>query len=96
MIYKINMIEVLIAMASGLVINLITWLAWKLNLSKTYVSVLLCLVIWAILYAGQALVNKYPLARQEIVAFATGAYWFSQICYNLYQKYVEKKTDKKE
>lgn len=90
------MTEVLIAMLSWLAINVITWLAWKLKLSKTYVSVLLCLVIWALIYAGQAIIDKYPLARQEIVAFSTGAYWFSQIVWNLYQKYVEKKLDKKE
>lgn len=90
------MTEVLIAMLSWLAINLVTWLAWKLKVSKTYVSVLLCLVIWALIYAGQAIVDKYPMQWQEIVAFATGAYWFSQIVWNLYQKYVEKKLDKKE
>ena len=90
------MTEVLIAMISWLAINVITWLAWKLKVSKTYVSVLMCLVIWALIYGWQALVDKYPLAWQEIVAFATGAYWFSQIVWNLYQKYVEKKLDKKE
>ena len=83
------MLEVLIAMASGLAINLITRLSGKLNVSKTYVSVLLCLVIWAWLYAWQALVNKYQMQWEQIVAFATGAYGFSQIVYNLYKKFVE-------
>lgn len=90
------MTEILIAMISWIAINVITWLSGKLWVSKTYVSVLMCLVIWAIIYAGQAIIDKYPLAWQEIVAFATGAYWFSQIVWNLYQKYVEKKLDKKE
>lgn len=96
MIYKINMLEVLIAMLSWIAINVITWLSGKLGLSKTYVSVCLCLVIGVILYCGQLLIDKYPLAWKEIVAFATGAYWFSQIVWNLYQKYIEKKESKKE
>lgn len=83
--------EVLIAMASWLAINLITRLSWQLKVSKTYVSVLLCLVIGALLYAGQALINKYPLAREQIVAIATGAYWFSQIVWNLYKKIEKEK-----
>lgn len=83
------MLEVLIAMLSWIAINLITWLSWKLWVSKTYVSVLLCLVIWAWLYAWQALVNKYQMQWEQIVAFATGAYGFSQIVYNLYKKFVE-------
>ncbi len=90
------MTEVLIAMLSWLAINVITWLAWKLKLSKTYVSVGLCLVIGVILYIWKWLIEKYPVQRQEIIAFATGAYWFSQIVWNLYQKYIEKKEDKKE
>ena len=89
------MLEILISMASWLAINLITRLAWKLNISKTYVSVLLCLVIWALIYAWQAIVDKYPLERQEIVAFASWAYATSQIIYNLYTKFVEKKLTKK-
>ena len=80
------MTEILIAMVSWLAINLITRLSWKLKVSKTYVSVLLCLVIGALLYAGQALINKYPLAREQIVAIATGAYWFSQVVYSLAKK----------
>ena len=85
------MTEILIAMVSWLAINLITWLSWKLNVSKTYVSVLLCLVIGALLYAGQALINKYPLAREQIVWIASGSYWFSQILWNLYKKIEKEK-----
>lgn len=87
------MLEVLIAMASGLVINLITRLSGKLWVSKTYVSVLMCLVIWALVYAGQAIIDRYQLERQEIVAFASWAYATSQIVYNLYQKFIEKKDE---
>lgn len=81
--------QILIAMVSWIAINLITWLSWKLKVSKTYVSVLLCLVIGALLYVGQVLIDKYPLAREQIVAISTGAYGFSQIVYNLYKKFVE-------
>ena len=80
------MTEILIAMVSWLAINLITRLSWKLWVSKTYVSVLLCLVIGALLYAGQALINKYPLAREQIVWIASGSYAFSQMCYSLAKK----------
>lgn len=83
------MTEVLIAMASWLAINLITRLSWKLKLSKTYVSVGLCLLIWVGLYFGQMLINTYPMAWDKIVAIATGSYGFSQIVWNLYQKIKE-------
>ena len=82
---------ILLSLVSWLCVNIITRASWKLGLSKTYVSVLLCLVIGALLYAGQALINKYPLAREQIVAIATGAYWFSQVVYNLYKKIEKEK-----
>lgn len=80
------MTEVLIAMASWLAINLITRLSWKLKLSKTYVSVGLCLLIWVGLYFGQMLINTYPMAWDKIVAIATGSYGFSQMTYSLFKK----------
>lgn len=84
---------ILLSMISWLVINLITWLSWKLNLSKTYVSVGLSILLWVILYVWQIVMKKYPLAREQIVGFAGGAYAMSQMCYNLYQKYIEKKGE---
>lgn len=87
------MLEILIAMVSWLAINLITWLSWKTWVSKTYVSVLLCLLIWVCLYIWQTVVQKYPAQWDEIIAFATGAYGFSQVVYNLYQKFIEKKNE---
>lgn len=83
------MTEILLAMASWLVVNLVTWLSWKLNLSKTYVSVGLSIVLWVILYVWQLLVNKYPVARENVVEFILGAYWTSQIVYNIYKKITE-------
>ena len=89
------MAEILIAMASWLAINLITWLSWKTWVSKTYVSVLLCILVWVCLYIWQVVVKKYPAQWDEIVAFAGWAYAMSQVCYNLYQKFVEEKETKK-
>lgn len=85
------MTEVLIAAFSWLAINVITWASWKLWVSKTYVSVWLCLLIWVGLYFGQMLINTYPMAWEKIVAMATGSYWFSQIVWNVYQKVIEEK-----
>lgn len=85
------MTELLIGMFSWLIINLITWLSGKLNLSKTYVSVGLCLLIWVGIYFGQMLIDKYPMAWEHIVAFATASYWFSQIVRNIFQKITEQK-----
>lgn len=87
------MLEVIIAMVSWLAINLITWLSGKLWLSKTYVSVCMCLIIWALLYVAQIFIDKYPMQREQILAFATGAYGFSQIVWNLYKKYIENKKE---
>lgn len=83
------MTELLIAMASWLVVNVITWLSWKLNLSKTYVSVGLSIVIWIILYIIQLLVNKYPQERETVVEFILWAYGTSQVVYNIYKKIIE-------
>lgn len=77
---------ILLSMLSGLVINLITWLSWKLWVSKTYVSVGLSVLIWVILYAGQLIVNKYPLQREQIVEFCAWAYATSQCIRNLANK----------
>lgn len=87
------MTAILLSMASWLIINVITWLSWKLNLSKTYVSVGLSILIWIILYVWQMLVDKYPLAWEQIVGFASGAYAMSQVVWNVYQKIIEKKGE---
>ena len=89
MVYHSEMTEILLAMASWLVVNVITWLSGKLNLSKTYVSVGLSIVIWIILYVWQLLVNKYPVARETVVEFILWAYGTSQIVYNIYKKIIE-------
>lgn len=82
---------VLITMLSGLVVNVITYLSWKLWLSKTYVSVGLCILLWVILYVWQIIINKYPLQWEQIVIFASWSYAMSQVVYNLYKKIDEQK-----
>lgn len=79
---------ILISMASGLAINLITWLSGKLWLSKTYVSVGLALLWWIIVYAFQLLIKEYPVQWEQIMWFMAWAYATSQMIYNLYQKIV--------
>ena len=77
---------ILLSMVTGLCVNVITWLSWKLGLSKTYVSVGLCILIWILLYVAQLLIQKYTVQREQIVAFASGSYAMSQVVYNIYQK----------
>lgn len=77
---------ILLSMLSWLIINVITRLSWKLNLSKTYVSVGLSILLWVILYVWQLLINKYSLQREQIVWFASWSYAMSQVVYNIYNK----------
>ena len=81
------MTEVLIAAATGLMINLITWLSGKLNLSKTYVSVWLSIFIGIAIYVIQIIIDKYPMQWDQILAFASWAYWTSQCVYSLLKKW---------
>lgn len=81
---------ILLSMVSWLCVNIITRASWKLGLSKTYVSVWLCIIIWIGLYVAQLLIQKYTVQREQIVAFAWGCYAMSQVVYNLYQKFIEK------
>lgn len=91
MIYEIKMLEpILLSMLTWLAVNVITRLSWKLGLSKTYVSVGLCVLIWIVLYVAQLLIQKYTVQREQIVAFAWWCYAMSQVVYNLYQKFIEK------
>lgn len=85
------MTEVLIAAATGLLINLITWLSWKLHLSKTYVSIWLSIFIGITIYTIQIIIDKYPMQWNEILAFASGAYWVSQAVYSIVLKISENK-----
>lgn len=81
---------ILLSMVSWLCVNVITWASGKLWLSKTYVSVGLCILIWIVLYVWQLLIQKYTVQREQIVAFAWWCYAMSQVVYNLYQKFIEK------
>lgn len=84
------MTEILIAMASWLAINVVTWLSWKLWVSKTYVSVGMAIIIWVLVYVMQIIIDKYPMQWEQIVAFASWAYATSQIVRNLWNKIKEK------
>jgi len=81
---------ILISMVTGLCVNVITWASGKLGLSKTYVSVWLCVLVWIILYVAQLLIQKYTVQWEQIVAFVWGCYATSQVVWNLYQKFIEK------
>ena len=81
---------ILLSMVSWLCVNVITRASGKLWLSKTYVSVGLCIIIWIGLYVAQLLIQKYTVQREQIVAFAWWCYAMSQVVYNLYQKFIEK------
>ena len=82
---------ILLSMLSGLCINVITWASGKFGLSKTYVSVGLCLLIWIAIYAAQLFIAKYQVQWEKIVWFASWAYAMSQVVYNIYQKLTEEK-----
>ena len=88
------MTEIAIAALSWIAINIITRLSGKLWISKTYVSLGLCILLWVLIYVVQILAKTYPMQRQEIVEFAVGSYWVSQILWNLYKKFVEQKEQK--
>lgn len=90
------MTEIAIAALSWIAINVITRLSGKLWISKTYVSVGLCILLWVLVYVVQILANTYPMQWNQIVEFAVGSYWISQVIRNLYKKFVEAKTEKKE
>lgn len=80
---------ILLSMGTGLCVNVVTWLSWKLGLSKTYVSVGLCILIWILLYVAQLLIQKYTVQREQIVAFASWSYAMSQVVYNIFHKIIE-------
>ena len=89
-----EMTEILISLLSWLAINLITYLSGKLWISKTYVSVGLCLIIWVIMYFGQTFIQNNTVVREKVIWVASGSYAFSQVIWNIYTKICEK-TDEK-
>lgn len=78
--------ELWIALA-GVLTSVLTWLAGKMKLSKTIVSMLVALVGWAIYYVAT---KYYPQTREMGVAFVMWVYWASQLVYNLVIKLTEK------
>lgn len=78
--------ELSIALA-GVVTSALTWLAGKMKLSKTMVSMIVALVGWAVYYVAT---KYYPQTREMGVAFVMWVYWASQLVYNLVIKLTEK------
>lgn len=78
--------ELWIALA-GVLTSVLTWLAGKMKLSKTMVSMIVALVGWAIYYVAT---KYYPQTREMGVAFVMWVYWASQLVYNLVIKLTEK------
>lgn len=63
--------------------SVLTWLSWKLKVSKTYVSIILCIILWAWYYFAT---KYYSIQWQEIVEVIWWVYASSQIIYNLAKK----------
>lgn len=78
--------ELWIALA-GVLTSVLTWLAGKMKLSKTMVSMIVALVGGAVYYVAT---KYYPQTREMGVAFVMWVYWASQLVYNLVIKLTEK------
>lgn len=72
------------AVLFGLAVNVITWLAGKLKISKTYVSIWLSFVGGTVYYV---MTNYYPVEWDSVVIFVGGVYATSQLIYNLLKKW---------
>ena len=71
------------AILFGLATNVLTRIAGKLGLSKTYAAMILCLIGWIIYYT---MITYFEATWEEIVIFITGSYATSQAIYNLLKK----------
>lgn len=66
-----------------LMVNVLTWIAGKLKISKTYIALILSGIGWLVYFYF----TNYNLAlRQELVANIGGVYASSQIIFNLLKK----------
>lgn len=63
--------------------NILTWLAKKLNLSWTYMAMIIALVGWTVYYL---LKNYYQVQLQEVITFVAGVYAMSQLVFWLLKK----------
>lgn len=63
--------------------SVLTWLSWKLKVSKTYVSIILCIILWAWYYFAT---KYYNIQWQQLVEVIWWVYASSQIIYNLAKK----------
>ena len=67
----------------GFATNVLTRLAKKLNLSWTYVAMILAIVGWSLFYVAT---NYYAVQWEMLIAFIWWVYATSQIVYNLINK----------
>lgn len=68
----------------GIVSSLLTKVAGKLNVSKTYLSMGICIVFGAIYYFAT---KYYNIQREQLVETIGGVYASSQAFYSLWKKY---------
>lgn len=64
--------------------SVLTWLSGKLKVSKTYVSIWLCILLGTGYYF---LTNYYGWERQKLVEIVWGVYASSQLVYNILKKF---------
>lgn len=63
--------------------SVLTWLAGKLKISKTYLSIGLCIILGAGYYF---MTTYYGVERQKLVEVIWGVYASSQLIYNIFKK----------
>lgn len=68
----------------GIISSLLTKLAGKLKISKTYLSMGLCILLGAIYYFAT---KYYNIQREQLVQTISGVYASSQAFYSLRKKY---------
>lgn len=67
----------------GLATNFLTRVSKKLNLSWTYMAIILSVVSWTIYYLAT---KYYVVERKEFITFLSGIYATSQIVFQLIKK----------
>lgn len=66
-----------------LLVEVLMWMSNKLKISKTYLSIGLCIVLWTWYYA---LSTYYPIELDKLIAFVWWSYASSQLIYNILKK----------
>lgn len=82
--------ELLLTLLTWLLTNVITKLSEKTKLSQTRTAIIVSIILWALIYVGQIFTTKYPVQREQCMAFIWWTYWMSQLIYNMISKYNKK------